>query len=308
MNPQPITSDTLGNLVVYQDSSATTLTNQAIAVLIAPGSPVGSQDRGASSAMCSTTGTSIARNRCAANYLEATGGGNNAQTNGPFIQAATSPTFNDRAMAITNADLMPLVEQRVAREMMALLKSYYDVNGVYPWSDHSDGNSNGPPNGYNRARVPCGNASPVNWGVSGTPALPDWLTNGCTSPVSGWTAVIYYAVARIKLEGAGGGCSSSYSMCSASRPFWSNSGLVYLCPFASSPFNCTLTNVPSGNAEVILITPGASDGSPRSWPATNYNPITGYFEDSDNSDNDDDQFEIPSPSNDPNHDRMFIMR
>src|SRR5258706_9651665 len=73
VNPQPITSDTLGNLVVYQGSSATTLTSRAIAVLIAPGPPVGSQDRGASSAMCSTTGTSIARNLCAANYLEATG-------------------------------------------------------------------------------------------------------------------------------------------------------------------------------------------------------------------------------------------
>jgi hypothetical protein len=97
-------------------------------------------------------------------------------------------------------------------------------------------------------------------------------------------------------------------MCSAPKPFWSNSGFVYLCPFASSPFACSLTNVGSGNADVILITPGASDGSPRSWPNSNYNPITGYFDDTENSDNNDDQYAIPSPSNDPNRDRMFIMR
>lgn len=305
-NPGPITSDTLGTLTAYQGSSATTLTSQAIAVLIAPGPPVGSQDRGTSSAMCSTTGTNIARNFCAANYLEATGGGNNAQTGGPFIQAATSPTFNDRVLAITNADLMPLVEQRVAGEMMALLKSYYQASGVYPWADLSDGISNAPPDGYNRARFPCGTASPTDWGDSGVPSLPGWLTNGCG--INGWASVIYYAVAKSKLQGGGSGCSSSYSMCSALNPFWSNSGLAYLCPFASSPLACSLTNVGSGNADVILITPGASNGSPRSWPNFSYGTITGYFEDTENSDNNDDQYAIPSPSNDPNRDRMFIMR
>ena len=309
VNPQPITSDTLGNLLVYQGSSATTLTSQAIAVVFAPGPPLGTQARGTTTALCSTTGTTIQQRNCAANYLEPTGGGNNAQTSGPFIQATASGTFNDRVLAITNADLMPLVEQRVAREMMALLNSYYDANGVYPWADLSDGNSNSPPEGYNRGRVPCGTASPADWGDPGppsTPSLPDWLTNGCGN--NGWTRVIFYAVAENKLQGGGSGCSSSYSMCSAPKPFWSNSGLAYLCPFASSPFACSLTTVGSGNADVILITPGASDGSPRSWPNSSYGTITGYFEDTENSDNDDDQYAIPSPSNDPNLDRMFIMR
>ena len=298
----PITSNTLGNLLVYQGSSATTLTGQAIAVLFAPGPPVGTQARGTATALCSTTGTTIQQRFCAANYLESAGGGNNAQTGGPFIQAPSSATFNDRVLAITNADLMPLVEQRVAREMMALLNAYYNAIGVYPWADLSDGDSNSPPNGYNRGRFPCGTASPVPW----TPVLPDWLTNGCGN--NGWSSVIFYAVAQNKLQGGGSGCSSSYSMCSAPKSFWSNSGFAYLCPFASSPFTCSLTNVASGNADVILITPGASDGSPRSWPNSSYGTITGYFEDTENSDNNDDQYAIPSPSNDPNRDRMFIMR
>ena len=143
MSAAPINSDTLGNLSVYLGSSATVLTSQAVAVLFAPGPALGTQNRGASTAACSTTGTSIARNLCAANYLESTGGGNNAQTGGPFIQAQSSATFNDRVLAITNADLMPLVEQRVAQEMMALLEAYYNAIGVYPWTDISDGNSNG---------------------------------------------------------------------------------------------------------------------------------------------------------------------
>ena len=306
---QPITSDTLGNLTVYQGSSATTLTSQAIAVLFAPGPPLGTEARGCTvgvdctaAGQCTASPPSLTPKCSPTNYLETTGGVNNAQTGGPFIQAQSSGTFNDRVLAITNADLMPLVEQRVAWEMMALLNSYYDANGVYPWADLSDGNSNTPPDGYNRSRFPCGTASPLPW----TPVLPDWLTNGCGN--NGWASVIFYAVAKNKLQGGGSGCSSSYSMCSASKPFWSNSGFVYLCPFASSPFACSLTNVGSGNADVILITPGASDGSPRSWPNSNYNPITGYFEDTENSDNDNDQYAIPSPSDDPNRDRMFIMR
>lgn len=309
MSGAPITSNTLGNLVVYQGNSATVLTSQAVAVLFSPGSPLGPQDRGCTVGVnctatrkCTTSPASLTPICNPTNYLEATGTGNNAQTDGPFVQAPSSATFNDRVLAITNADLMPLVEQRVAREMMALLNSYYNANLVYPWADLSDGNSNGPPEGYNRGRFPCGTASPVNW----TPALPNWLTNGCGN--NGWASVIFYAVAKNKLQAGGSGCSSSYSMCSAPKPFWSNSGFAYLCPFASSPFACSLTNVASGNADVILITPGASDGSPRSWPNSSYGTITGYFEDTENSDNNDDQYAIPSPSNDPNRDRMFIMR
>jgi hypothetical protein len=301
-NPGPITSDSLGNITVYQGS--TIQTSQAIAVLFAPGPPLGSQARGAATTACSTTGTTIQQQNCAANYLESTGGGNNAQTGGPFIQAAASGTFNDRVLAITNADLMPLVEQRVAREMMSLLQQYKAATGVYPWADLADGNSNGSPfsNAYNRARFPCGTALPVNWGSGGTPSLPDWMTNGCGS-VSGWAGPVYYAAAKNTLEAGGNGCTT----CTSSTLNWSNSGLAYLCPYASVPFSCTLTNVSSGAADVILITPGASDGSPRNWPTT-FSAITGYFEDSENSDNNDDQLGIPTASNDPNRDRMFIMR
>jgi hypothetical protein len=306
MSAPPIDSDTLGNLTVYQGSSATTQTSQAIAVLFAPGPPVGSQARGATAALCSTTGTTIPQRNCAANYLESTGGGNNAQTGGPFIQAPASATFNDRVLAITNADLMPLVEQRVAREMMSLLNQYKAANGVYPWADLSDGSSNGDPGvaAYNRGRFPCTNALPVNWGDAGppaTPSLPDWLTNGCAA-VSGWAGLIYYAVAKNRLENSGAGCTT----CTFSNTLnLTNTGYAYLCFAGVNPFTCTWTSV-TGTADLILITPGASDGSPRNWPI-DWNPITGYFENAENSDNSDDDYTIPTSSGQ-NRDRMFIMR
>jgi hypothetical protein len=323
MNPQPITSDTLGNLVVYQDSSATTLTSQAIAVVFAPGPPLGTQARGTTTAPCSTTGTTIQQRNCAANYLESTGGVNNAQTGGPFVQSTcrslntgasscppASATFNDRVLAITNADLMPLVEQRVAREMMALLWQYKNATGVYPWADLYDGDSNGNPflDADNRARFPCGNALPVDWGALFPPiTLPDWLTNGCPDPgsgvVDGWSALIYYAVAENRLQNSGSGCTT----CSGSTLNVINTGFAYLCTIAPVPFSCTWGSVPIGTADVILITPGASDGSPRNWPMS-FSSITGYFDDAENRDNNDDNYRIPATSDNPNRDRMFIVR
>jgi hypothetical protein len=315
VNPQPITSDTLGNLIVYQDTSATVMTSQAIAVLFAPGPALGAQTRGSTTALCSTTGTTIPSQNCAANYLETTGGANNAQTDGPFIGAGASGTFNDRVLAIINADLMPLVEQRVAREMMSLLWRYKNATGVYPWADLYDGDSNGDPNppspdANNRARFPCGHALPVDWDDLASPiTLPDWLTNGCpdsgTGVVDGWSSLIYYSVAKNRLQNSGNGCST----CSA-NPLLSvtNTGFAYLCTIAPAPFSCTWSSVPTAptTAEVILITPGGSDGSPRNWP-TRFNLITGYFEDTENSLNNDDNYQIPSSSN-PNRDRMFIIR
>lgn len=307
MSSAPITSNTLGNLTVYAESSGTVLTSQAIAVIFAPGQPLGAQDRNpASSAACATTGTTLPRNRCATNYLEAVGGGNNAQTNGPFVQARATDTFNDRLLFMTNADLMPAVEQRVAREMMALLRAYRTATGVYPWADWADGNSNANlySDAYNRARFPCGTAAPVAWGSGGTPALPNWLTNGCGS-VTGWPGVIQYAVARNRLEGSGAGCTT----CSATSLSLGNSGTADLCLTSSSPFACNTTTVASGSADLILITPGAATTSPRgTWAQSDpEDPITGYFEDAENSDNDDDSFVIPSTAN-ANHDRLFVVR
>ena len=276
----PITSDTQGNMTVYSGSTATTLTSKAIAVIFAPGNVLGSQLRDTTSAACSTTGTTIARNLCAANYLETSGTTNNATNNGPFISAPSSDTFNDSVLAITNEDLMPVVERRVANEMLAILAAYKAAVGVYPWADLADGNSNGSGgNYYNHPRFPCGTALPTNWGNGGTVALPLWLTNGCAA-LTGWNGVIYYAAAKNRLESAGVNCTT----CTGN--------------------SLTVDGVSS--TDLLLITPGGYTGSPvRSWPTT-FSAITGYFEDNENANNtqNDNTFVTPTATT-YNRDRIF---
>ena len=327
MSSAPITSDTQGNLTVYLDSSATTITSQAIAVIFAPGPVLGDQERSTTVTACPTTGTSIAANLCAANYLESISGGNNAQTGGPFIQAQTSATFNDRVLAITNEDLMPVVEQRVAREIIGYLNAYRAATatstladllpgvGVYPWSDLSDGNSNASalpiPNYYNKNRFPCGTALPTNWGATpllgttATPTLPNWLTNGCGT-ATGWAGVIYYTVARGRLELSGGACTTCSG--AASLTVASASGLSGIVCSTASPPVCTAQVITAGTADMLLVMPGGYTGTPvRTWPTASFTAITGYFEDGENSDNNDDTYTVPTSAL-YNRDRLFIVR
>jgi hypothetical protein len=284
----PLTSDTLGQLTVTGLAPA----SNAVAIIFAPGAALGSQLRNG------------ANQNNAANYLEDE---NASGDNSTFTTAAASSTFNDRLLALTNLDFMPAVERRVAREMMSILQNYKAATGVYPWADLSDGNSDGSgSNYYNRARFPCGTALPTNWGSGGTPSLPGWLTNGCSNPVTGWTSVIYYAVAKNRLEGSGSNCTT----CSASMLTVTNSsnGIADLCLTGVTPFVCTPTVVSSGSADLILITPGAATASPRgSWPSAVFTPITGYFEDAENSGNNNDDYVVPSSTN-YDRDRIYIVR
>lgn len=267
-NPTAINSDTKGNITVYQDSTATALTTEAVAVIFAAGAPLGTQNRSTSAtALCPTTGTTIAQNLCAANYLETTATVNNATTNGPYISAQRSDTFNDRLLVVTTADLMPVVEQRVARELRAILQSYktataalgYNAGaGVYPWADLSDGNSDAPPYqavgvGLNRGRIPALGASPRNWGDPGPPAvptLPAWFVN------NNWRLVIYYSAGQNFLEA--GGCSSCVDP--------------------------TLT-VDISAKEVVILTPGPAGASrPAPVPPDDLTYWQYYFEDVQNND------------------------
>jgi hypothetical protein len=289
----PITSDTLGTLTVYRDSTANTITSQAVAVIFAPGPAVGTQDRSTTTTMsCTAPSGTYFRNQCASNYLEIFGGVNNATNTGTFIRGPSSSTFNDRLLVITSADLMPLVEQRVAREMRSLLQAYKAatattplyIGGVYPWADWGDGNSN---DGENRGRFPCGNATPIDWNspvplsLSGatTPALPNWLANGCGT--NGWPRVIYYTAGRSGLD-----------------------ILNVLCVACSGP---TLNVNGSAGFEVVLLTPGAASTDPRgTWTNNPGDNIVGYFEDGQNSDNNNDSYVTPT-STAYDRDRIFTI-
>lgn len=224
VNANPINSDTRGNLTVYQDSIASAITTEAVAVVFAPGVAHGAQNRGctvgvnctAPGGICTAAGAPLCN---PANYLETAATVNNSTTNGPFISAPSSDTFNDKVMVITTADLITVVEQRVARELLALLIDYSTrpgktcTNNCFTAADEDFTNEEDD-NAF-RGWLPLCDADPDNWGALGI-TLPAWLTN------NDWWKVIYYAVAPDKTEIASGG---------------------------------TLT-VDGGPAHVVLITPG----------------------------------------------------
>jgi hypothetical protein len=255
-NPNPINSDTKGNLTVYENSPVTSLTTEAVATIFAAGAPLGTQNRDATVVVCPTTGTSIARNLCAANYLETAATVNNATTGGPFISAQSSGTFNDRLLIVTTADLMPVVEQRVAREVLASLEMYRNLIGAYPWADCSDGSSDVPPDYVNRGRIPFVTTLPANWSSVPTPPfLPAWFG------ANYWNWVIYYAAGKMYLQGGGTSCTT-----------------------CQDP-ELTLTG--AGTKRVVIIMTGPSSVSPPPGPPGSSNICSkadwqAYLEDSEN--------------------------
>ena len=204
---QIINSDTPGSITVYASDGTTLLadsTNQnpkaAAVVLFAPGPALGSQIRDATSAACTTSASSpVARNRCAANYLETSAGRNNATTNGPFIAGAHSGDYNDRVLYITTAEFIPNVEQRVAQELTTALQAHYNANAHFPFAAAYNDTSGNCVKNLRRGRVPAaaGNCNSMsNWDVS---LLPPWFWN------NRWWQVMYYAVSPdYGKKGAGG--------------------------------------------------------------------------------------------------------
>jgi len=112
-----INSDTTGTLTLTGTNPASNL----VAVIIAPGSPVGGQIRSGSSAV----GT----------YLE----GSNASNTDIFVTASiASDSFNDQIIAVTQADLMAVVEPAIAARIERDIKPYLTAyatqwSGVYPF-------------------------------------------------------------------------------------------------------------------------------------------------------------------------------
>lgn len=212
-----INSDTKGTLLVYGADGSTLLTGagaEGIAVVFAPGASLG-QDRSPSAmAVCPTTGTTIARNLCAANYLEnysSTVG--NAITNGPFYAGNLSDIFNDRLLVIATKDLMPALEPRVAKAVKTALQNYYNANGYYPFPakyDNCGATTCTSDASQRRGRLPrnAATTAPATVDWPGTPEL-SWLFS------NQWNRVLYYAVGNSFVSGGAGTCPSGCLSASA---------------------------------------------------------------------------------------------
>jgi hypothetical protein len=146
---EPINSNTVATLSVTGSEPAV----NAMAVLIAPGAPIRRplmQDRS-----CVIGGNCDANRRCttapasntpkcnAVNYLDVSGGTDNAVGGPAMVTAATTEAFNDRVLAVLHDEIMPLVEKRAGLELAQNLRAHYDAwagaplvnaKGFYPWA------------------------------------------------------------------------------------------------------------------------------------------------------------------------------
>jgi hypothetical protein len=191
---EPLNTSTVGNMTIYSGNNSTVLTNYGVAVIFAPGSPIGAQARSSTqTAPCSVPpSASIFQSLCAGNYLETTAGVNNVNSTGPYISAPAAATFNDRLIVIDSIELMTAAETRAAKEILTALQAYKAGStgfcNCYPWADFSDGIAD---DGRTDGRVPlesAGTGHNNDWSDAGV-TIPQWLIN------NDWRYVFFYTVA-----------------------------------------------------------------------------------------------------------------
>jgi hypothetical protein len=238
---KPLNSDTKASMQIYEANGITLATNtgnEAAAVIFAAGPLLSGQKRSATNVViCAATTTNIAENRCATNYLDVLNGRNNSITNGPFIRARKSDTFNDQLIYISASELMHSVEKRVAGQLKTILQNYITSNGSYPYPAKFDaaGCLDTDNNAYTtdcksdasvcRGRFPDV-ALPIVWGVP----LPSWFTFNL------WGQTIYYAVGTNSLSTSPLGCSAQLTVDSTA----SNGVLI----MAGTPIGSIVRNNP----------------------------------------------------------------
>jgi type II secretory pathway pseudopilin PulG len=191
--------------IINSDTSAqlsVSGTNEIVAIIFSPGSPLISQQRGSTAITCPTDGLSHPANQCASNYLE----GENANNDTVFISGAVTNTFNDRLLTISTDQLLPLVEKRLAKEISSCVADYATNNGYgrYPWSTQLDPTQN--PTYDDKDTIRFGRLPdfmgdtqtyglPNNW-PGGSPACQSIFTSGGWWMNTNWRELIFYSIAN----------------------------------------------------------------------------------------------------------------
>ena len=167
-NDTVINSETPGRLSIDG-------TGDAVAVIIAPGEPVGGQH--------------ARPGNDAVDYLE---DDNTSIGDGSFVTGG-GDDFNDQVMAITRAELMEVVEQRVINEVRGALAQYNATHLAYPWlTPFADPRADnrilrGAHTGLNNAaRLTDTRADFTEWGV----AVNDIVRNVTDGSIAVVTAVV----------------------------------------------------------------------------------------------------------------------
>ncbi|TSA15772.1 MAG: hypothetical protein D4R74_05935 [Betaproteobacteria bacterium] len=143
-----INSDTAGQLTLYNrdaQGNETIVQSGTVAVLLAPGTRLGTQDRSWSGASCSATTDPC---NIASNYLEGRNGDSTTTDYVAAVETLTDPTvanlFNDQLLAITRQDLFAAIEPAIAARIERdIVRQYiYDsdtslTDSANQWSDTS---------------------------------------------------------------------------------------------------------------------------------------------------------------------------
>lgn len=128
-----LNSDTKGTLPVYAQDSTTLITNQAVAVIFAPGDALAAQNRGSANVNDATQ--YLESLNCPINCR------NNAVPAGPFIAGPIKDVnnnliLNDKLALITHNNLMPTVEKAVGKRTATMLNTHLSGWGtsLYPFA------------------------------------------------------------------------------------------------------------------------------------------------------------------------------
>ncbi len=207
---RPLNSDTSGTLNI----TGTYTANNLMAIVFAPGAPLPTQSRSATqTAPCTTTDippSTEFENVCATNYLE----GSNANLskeanpvaginpNQSYQNANASTPFNDQLISISQNQLFPLVEKRIAKEISNCLQNYASANlSRYPWAAPLDPSSS--PQYNDQSGILFGRLPEVNFNDTKSDSSNDmsqqWpptiACDGVAMWWSDWKEMVFYGLA-----------------------------------------------------------------------------------------------------------------
>jgi hypothetical protein len=186
-----INSDANGTIKVVDDATppnvlaGATIKSLAVAVIFAPGPPFQSNDRTPSAP------SQCGGNTISSNYLDIAGGVNNANIALPaqYVAGTPGPTFNDRLVYITPADLFPSVERRVAGEIKKRLQTYFATYHYYPFASAISDLSFACTPSITRGRLPVTIAASCSGLADWPTALPSWYQS------DHWDMLTFYSTA-----------------------------------------------------------------------------------------------------------------
>jgi hypothetical protein len=163
------------------DKNGNPISSRVVAVIIAPGNPIGNQNR---------TNTATVEN-----FLDTFIGGSNSDYNNldeDFFIVDGLPEFNDKLVYITIDELMVALEKRVAREAVFSLSEYFNVNGYFPYASRDTANNS------------CQEVDSFEYGL--LPLVGDCLIASLMLPswfvVNGWDDLLFYAVSSNCTQGS----------------------------------------------------------------------------------------------------------